>query len=98
MNAAGDGDYFRQHNMVLEQPFAPMNPAPDNIQEIDARIGDTVKTMSWQMVFARSEAEFNSLWADMVQRAKGIGLDTSINWYRNEYTRSRQASAKYIPR
>jgi putative aldouronate transport system substrate-binding protein len=97
MNAAGDADYFRKNNMTLQQPFAPMNAAPDNIQEITTRIGDTVKTMSWQMVFARSQAEFDSLWTDMVQRAKGMGLDTSNEWYRNEYNRARQAGAKYIP-
>jgi putative aldouronate transport system substrate-binding protein len=97
MNAAGDGDYFRNNNMILQVPFAPMNPAPDNIQEITTRVGDTVKTMSWQMVFARNEAEFNSLWTDMVQRAKGMGVETSNEWYRNEYIRARTAGAKYIP-
>jgi hypothetical protein len=97
MNAAGDGDYFRRNNMVLEQPFAPMSPAPDNIQMINTRVGDTVKTMSWQMVFARNQAEFDSLWADMVQRAKGMGIDTSNKWYRDEYNRALLDGAKYVP-
>jgi putative aldouronate transport system substrate-binding protein len=97
MNASGDADYFQKNNMILQLPFAPMNPVPDNIQEINTRVGDTVKTMSWQMVFARNQAEFDSLWADMVQRAKGMGADTVNEWYRNEYNRARQAGAKYVP-
>ncbi|MDR1903349.1 MAG: extracellular solute-binding protein [Treponema sp.] len=98
MNAAGDGDYFRKNNRVLEVPFAPMNPAPENIQMINSRIGDTVTTMSWQMVFARNQAEFDSLWADMVQRANGMGVAASNEWYLTEWNRARAAASKYIPK
>ncbi|MDR0669196.1 MAG: extracellular solute-binding protein [Treponema sp.] len=95
MKAEDDLDYYRQHNMLVQVPFAPMNAAPDNILQIAARVGQVVQPVSWQMVYARDEAEFNRLWADMVQRAKGVGIDTVVQWYADEYNRARTSSAKY---
>jgi hypothetical protein len=72
-----------------------MNPPPDNILQISARVGQVIQPMSWQIAFARDDAEFNRLWADMVQRAKGVGIDTVVQWYADEYNRARTSSAKY---
>jgi putative aldouronate transport system substrate-binding protein len=95
MGAIDDVDYLTQHNMIAVPPFAPMGTPPDDIRQIDSRIGDVVKTVSWQMVYARTQAEFDRLWADMVQRAKGMGLDTSMQWYTQEYARANAFGAQY---
>jgi putative aldouronate transport system substrate-binding protein len=95
MKAEDDLDYFRQHDMLVQRPFVPMNSPPDNILQIMARVGQVVPSISWQMVYAKDEAEFNRLWADMVQRAKGVGLDTVVQWYVDEFNRARSSSAKY---
>jgi putative aldouronate transport system substrate-binding protein len=95
MKAQDDLDYFKQHNMLVQKPFAPMNAPPDNILQINGRVGQVIQPMSWQMVYARDEAEFNRLWADMVQRAKGVGLDTANQWYIDEFNRAKSSSAKY---
>jgi putative aldouronate transport system substrate-binding protein len=96
MNAQDDLEYMIQHDMVVNPPFAPMEPAPENIQQINVRVGDVVKTMSWQAVFAKDEAEFNSIWNEMVTRAKGMGLDTSVQWYVDAYRKALSAGAKYM--
>ncbi|MDR2376416.1 MAG: extracellular solute-binding protein [Treponema sp.] len=96
MKAEDDLDYYRQHNMLIQRPFAPMNPPPDNILQIAARVGQVIQPMSWQIVYARDEAEFNRLWTDMVQRAKGVGVDTVIQWYTDEFNRAKTSSAKYV--
>jgi putative aldouronate transport system substrate-binding protein len=90
-----DLDYLRQHDMLVQGPFAPMNPPPDNIIQIAVRVGQVIQPMSWQIAFARDEAEFNRLWADMVQRAKGVGIDTVNQWYADEFNRAKTSSAKY---
>jgi hypothetical protein len=95
MGAIDDVDYLVQHNMIAVPPFAPMNTPPDNIRQIDNRIGDLVKTASWQMVYARNQTEFDRLWADMVQRSRGMGLDTSLQWYMQEYERANAFGSKY---
>jgi putative aldouronate transport system substrate-binding protein len=95
MNARDDFDYFTRHNMTTEQPFAPMSPAPDNILQIMARVGQVVQPASWQMVYARNEAEFNQIWQDMVTRARGVGMDTAVKWYIDEYNRAKSFGSKY---
>jgi putative aldouronate transport system substrate-binding protein len=95
MNALDDMDYFIRHNKIVQKPFAPMNAPPENILQIAARVGQVIQPLSWQMVYARDEAEFNRIWADMVQRAKGVGIDTVVQWYADEYNRARTRSAKY---
>ncbi|MDR3334906.1 MAG: extracellular solute-binding protein [Treponema sp.] len=95
MKAEDDLDYFAQHNMLVQKPFAPLAVPPDNILQIAARVGQVIQPMSWQIAFARDEAEFNRLWADMVQRAKGVGIDTVNQWYLDEFNRAKAAAAKY---
>jgi putative aldouronate transport system substrate-binding protein len=96
MNANDDVDYFTRNNMLVAAPVAPMEAAPDNIRETDARIGDLVRTQSWQMILARDEAEFDSLWTDMVTRARGMGLDTSMQWWRTAWNRAVAEGSKYM--
>jgi multiple sugar transport system substrate-binding protein/putative aldouronate transport system substrate-binding protein len=96
MNAVDDVDYFTKNNMLVEPPFAPMPVAPDDILLLERRIGEVVQPGSWKMVYARDEAEFNAIWADMVSQAKGIGIDRVNQWYLNAYNASRTAGAKYM--
>jgi putative aldouronate transport system substrate-binding protein len=95
MKAEDDLDYFNQHNILVQKPFSPIGVPPDDMLQIAARVGQVIQPMSWQMVYARDEAEFNRLWADMVQRAKGMGFDTVVQWYVNEFNRAKSSSAKY---
>ncbi|MDR3146440.1 MAG: hypothetical protein LBU21_09190, partial [Treponema sp.] len=85
MNAEDDMDYFIKHNMLVDPPLAGMPVAPDDIQLLVQRIGQVVQPTSWKMVYAKDEAEFNALWADMVSQAKGIGIDRVNQWYLDAY-------------
>jgi putative aldouronate transport system substrate-binding protein len=96
MNARDDVDYFTQHNMLAVPPFAPMDPAPDNIALIINRVNEVVVPLSWQMAYARDQAEFDRLWAEMVEQAKGRGLDTLVQWVRDAYARAKITGAKYV--
>jgi putative aldouronate transport system substrate-binding protein len=95
MNARDDIDYFTKNNMYAIPPFAPMEVPPENIQIIAARVNETVTPLSWQMVFARDQAEFDRLWAEMTEQAKGRGIDTVIQWYQEAYARAKATGAKY---
>lgn len=39
-------------------PFAPIPPMPDDLEQIAGRVGDVIKTYSWQMVMAENDAEY----------------------------------------
>jgi UDP-N-acetyl-D-mannosaminuronic acid transferase (WecB/TagA/CpsF family) len=69
---------------------------PEDIQVLEQRVGQVVQPGSWKMVYAKDEAEFNAIWADMVSQAKGIGIDRVNRWYLDAYTTARTAGAKYM--
>lgn len=46
----------------------------DDTKALIAKIAPIVKTASWKMVFAEDKAEFESLWDEMQEKARGLGL------------------------
>lgn len=74
-------DYVKAKNMVIEMPLAKslITPMTDEISSSAARIGDIVKAYSWKMVFAKDDAEFQSLYSEMKTKAEGLGLKTVYN-------------------
>ncbi len=67
----------------------------DDIQTLCTQIGDVVKTNSWKMVFAKDQAEFDSLLAEMTESAKGLGLDQVIEWDKQAWQTAQDTAAKY---
>jgi len=57
-----------------------MPPVPDDLKLISASCQDIVETYSWQMIYAKNEAEFDKLWNDMIAAVKGLGIDELIEW------------------
>ena len=41
-----------------------------------SKIGDIVKTYSWKMIFAKDDAEYTSLYNEMITKAEGLGIKT----------------------
>lgn len=80
-------DYLYEKDMIAEstQAVNMINPASDDLEIIMTQIGEIVKKMSWQMVYAKDEAEFNSLWDTMVSQAQQLGLDQVTEFYTNEW-------------
>ncbi|MDR0730330.1 MAG: hypothetical protein LBF63_01590, partial [Treponema sp.] len=95
MNARDDIDYFTKHNMAIVPPISSFPSAPDNIRIIQNRVGEVVAPLSWQIVYAKDQAEFDRLWAQLVEQAKGRGLDQADQWYRQAYTEAVVDMAKY---
>lgn len=88
-------DYLTQKDKIAVAPFAPIPPVPNDIEQMTARIGDVVKTNSWKMMFAKDEAEYNKLKAEMQEKAKGMGIDKVMDWYKTEYEKAFDLGAKY---
>jgi ABC-type glycerol-3-phosphate transport system substrate-binding protein len=96
MNARDDVDYFIQHNILVNPPYSPMEPVPDNIMLIQNRVNEVVNPLSWQMIFAKDQAEFDRLWTELVEQAKGRNVDTANQWYGEAYARAKTTGAKYM--
>jgi ABC-type glycerol-3-phosphate transport system substrate-binding protein len=87
-------DYLNKNNKIIPDAFAPLPTPPEEIQILTNQINELVL---WdKLVFARNEAEFESLYQDMVTQMKARGLEQVQEWYRNAYNQSKAASAKYV--
>ena len=96
MSARDDLDYIAQHGLNVEPPFAPMLPVPEEIEQIVSRVGDVVKTNSWQMIFADSEESFEALWADTVTKAHGMNVAAADEWFKAAYEEGLAKGSKYM--
>ena len=69
--------------------------APDALVELAGRLKAVVPTMSWQMVYATSEAEFESIWDAMVEQVTEMGVDEYNKWYLEDYLAGIEGYEKY---
>jgi len=83
MGAKTTLEYLQKNNMVAVAPGNTYVPeaAPTDIDNLRNQIRENViKPYSWQMVFAKDEAEFNSLLKKMQDEAKGLGYDQVLEF------------------
>jgi hypothetical protein len=90
-------DMLKDKNMRTITPMSMkmVVAMPDDIQTLSTQIGDVVKTMSWQMVFAKNEKEFDSLLKDMTTQAQGLGIDQIITWDQGAWKDAQALADKY---
>ena len=50
----------------------------DTDSVVASQVGDVIKQYSWKMVYAKDDAEFNSLKKEMISKAKNLGLDKLV--------------------
>ena len=82
MSAKTTLDYLTQHNAFVVAPGSPyVAPAEDaEISTLRSQCKSIIVETSWKMVFAKDEAEFNSLLADMQETVKGLGYDQVLEY------------------
>lgn len=64
----------------LDNVFNFTSLPDDSMQLTIDAIRDKVTTASWKMVYAASDAEFDSLWDQMLKDCEGLGAQTVIDW------------------
>lgn len=68
-------DYYLKNNMIDIVPNINTSLGTDSsdIKNKRSQCSDLVKNTSWRMIFAKNEAEFNSLWEKMKTDLDGLG-------------------------
>ena len=68
-------DYMSKHGMLMASPSVGFAPPEDSldIQTIRSDVNKQLCTYTWKMIFAKDEAEFESLWDEMVVQMDGFG-------------------------
>ncbi|GIP18251.1 ABC transporter [Paenibacillus montaniterrae] len=90
MGVLTDKELFVKNNQVaVSKSFfngqAPVEE-PSDIKLKRSQVGKVIKEYSWKMMFAKDEAEFDSLKQEMLEKAKGLGYDEVINWQAEQTT------------
>lgn len=90
-------EYLYGHDMVAESTQAVnMVSLKDPVMERNIlQIGEVVKKISWQMVYARNEEEFEELWRNMADQARALGLDEITSYYAEEWFRALKLVEEY---
>ena len=77
-------EYFEKNNLfAVAEPVFTGN-APDTmdktVEQKKGQVSTVIRQYSWKMVFAKDQAEFDSLYAEMVTKAKDLGYDDILKW------------------
>ncbi|MCX7711440.1 MAG: extracellular solute-binding protein [Clostridia bacterium] len=85
MNALTPKEYLQKNNMLVVNDPVFTGKAPDTIdktlQQKQGQAAAVIKQYSWKMIFAKNEAEFDKLFKEMSDKAKGLGYDEVLQWY-----------------
>lgn len=81
---------------VIVKPFVPAPTMTDEMELISSRVGSEIQTTSWKMIFAKDRAEFDSLYAGLVEKAEGMGITSWVDWFRDEYNKNAEFGAQYV--
>ncbi len=90
-------EYLEPRDMIADstQAVNMITPAGDDLEIVITQIGEIVKKYSWQMVYAKDEAQFESLWKEMTDQAKQLGLDQVTEYYTQEWEKALEIVKDY---
>ena len=68
-------DYMMANGMLKPSPSVGFAPPEDSLDSQTKRsdVNKQLCTYTWKMIFAKDEAEFESLWDEMVEKMDGFG-------------------------
>ncbi|HFD1635923.1 TPA: extracellular solute-binding protein [Enterococcus faecium] len=89
-------EYMMENDMVV--PYSGVTIPPmkysDEQQVVANQVGDVIKEMSWQMIYAKDDATFEQIETEMIKKAKNLGYDDCLKAekdYAKEYFEARDA-------
>lgn len=80
---------------IVVSPFAPMGTMPDDMKQLEANAGSVIQQLSWKMIYAADEEEFNSLKEQMISGAQAAGIDEYVEWYTEAFAEALSIGSKY---
>lgn len=78
MGATCGVEWFKKNGTIaVSVPTATKvdTTLPEDLKSKSDQVSAVLKEYSWKMVFAKDQAEFDSLKAEMIEKAKGLGYD-----------------------
>jgi len=86
-NAENPVDYLKKTNTISVVPFVNVNLPSDStdIALIRSNCGQLVKDASWKMIFAKDQAEFDSIWNNLKEELDGFNWSELVEFDMNKY-------------
>lgn len=85
MGAMTSKGYLVKNKLIAVKPAVNYTKTPmamsDDIQQKYNQIQPIIKQYSWKMCFATDEKQFNALWKEMVEKARGLGYDDVLAFW-----------------
>lgn len=96
--AATPSEWLRNHNQLLTRPAAYelLEPIPDDLAVKEDSVKEVIKEKSWQMIYAKDEAEFDELYNEMREEADGLGLQDLVKWGEENWAQAQSKVDKYF--
>ena len=89
--------YMQDNDLLAQatQAVNMINPVTGDLQLTVSQIGDKVRTYSWQMIYAKDQAEFDSIWEKMVSEAKTLGVDEVNQYFYDQWDKALEIAKEY---
>lgn len=91
-------EMYKAEDLLTWEPSACLftKAYDDQIAVTATSIGDQIATYGWQMVYASTEAEFDRLFDELVQKAESLGLKECEEWGKQMWADAEAMADKYI--
>jgi multiple sugar transport system substrate-binding protein/putative aldouronate transport system substrate-binding protein len=85
--AAEPVDYMKQNNVLLVSPNVSVNlPSDSNdIAVVRSQCNEALCDYSWQMIFAKDQSQFDSMWDEMSKQMDGLGFQDLLTFDKAKY-------------
>jgi multiple sugar transport system substrate-binding protein/putative aldouronate transport system substrate-binding protein len=86
--AAEPAEYMKNKGILLVSPNVSVTLPSDtsDISVIRNQSNDTVCDYSWNMIFAKDDAEFDSMWDEMTKQLDGFGFADLVKFDTDKHT------------
>ncbi|MFV0502439.1 MAG: extracellular solute-binding protein [Lachnospirales bacterium] len=72
-----------------------MKEPPKRIQEVNKSLGAVIKENSWDMIYAKDEAEFEKIWKQMLRICNDLGMKQVELTYKNLWYKALEKEKEY---
>lgn len=84
-------------NQIIKRSIAhAMMPVmPDDMTSTQKAIGEKIEPASWKMIYAKNDAEFDSLWTQLKSDCKTLGIEKVTDWIKTQFETCKTTAKKY---
>lgn len=86
-NAENPVDYFKKNNKLVVSPniSVALEAYTPEMEVIRNQCNECVCDASWQMIYAKDDAEFDAMWDKMTKDLDGLGFQDLMAWNKRVY-------------